>query len=345
MSRPLGPLMLDIEGCELSQEEREILRHPVCGGVILFARNYHDPAQLRALTAEIRSLRDPELLIAVDQEGGRVQRFREGFVALPPLRLFGRAYDYHPEQALRQAETSAWLMAAEVLAVGVDFSFAPVLDVDHGNSAVIGDRALHPDPEVISRLARAWVDGMHRAGMSAVGKHFPGHGHVDADSHTDLPLDERGFDEIAATDLVPFRSLVAHGLDAVMPAHVVYAECDPRPAGFSPFWLRDVLRGELGFDGVIFSDDLSMRAAVEMGDAEERAMQALDAGCDMLLLCNDAPAAVRVLEALEDREPAPELQRRLARMRRRAAPDWTDLHNSRAWRQALAELEAIHVTA
>ena len=345
MSRPLGPLMLDIEGCELSQEEREILRHPVCGGVILFARNYHDPMQLRALTAEIRSLRDPELLLAVDQEGGRVQRFRDGFVALPPLRLFGQAYDYHPERALRQAEITGWLMAAEVLAVGVDFSFAPVLDVDHGNSAVIGDRALHPDPEVVARLARAWVDGMHRAGMAAVGKHFPGHGHVSADSHTDLPIDKRHYDEIAATDLVPFRALVAAGLEGIMPAHVIYAECDPRPAGFSPFWLRDVLRRDLGFDGVIFSDDLSMRAAEEMGDAEARAMQALDAGCDMLLLCNDAPAAVRVLEALEDRNPAPGLQRRLARMRRRAAPDWASLHNSRAWCQALAELEAIHVTA
>ncbi len=334
MNPVLGPLMLDIEGYELTQEERDILRHPVCGGVILFARNYHDPEQLQALTGEIRRLRDPQLLIAVDQEGGRVQRFRAGFVRLPPLRRLGAAFDADPQAALRQAETSAWLMAAEVLAAGVDFSFAPVLDLDHGSSEVIGDRALHSQPDTIATLASAYVVGMHRAGMAAVGKHFPGHGFVAADSHTDLPLDERSYADIAAADLLPFRQLVAAGLDAVMPAHVIYAECDPRPAGFSPFWLQDVLRGELRFDGVIFSDDLSMQAAREIGSVEERADQALQAGCDMLLVCNDQPAAIKVLEALETLEPMPERQRRLATMRRRAAPDWNELHQSRMWQDA-----------
>ncbi len=343
--RPLGPVMLDIAGCELMQEEREILQHPVCGGVILFARNYHDPQQLRALTTEIHKLREPELLIAVDQEGGRVQRFRDGFAALPPLRLLGAGYEADPGQTRQRVENVAWLMAAEVLAAGVDFSFAPVLDIDHGHSEVIGDRAFHGDPDAIGELGAAYVAGMHRAGMAAVGKHFPGHGFVSADSHIDLPLDERPCDEIAATDLRPFRHLVSAGLDAVMPAHVIYADCDPRPAGFSPYWLCDVLRGELGFDGVIFSDDLSMQAAVEMGPVEERAAQALDAGCDMLLVCNDPAAAIRVLESLERAEPDAQLARRLATMRRRVAPDWRDLHNSRAWQQALVMLEQIHASA
>jgi len=343
--RPLGPLMLDIAGCELTQEEREILCHPVCGGVILFARNYHDPDQLQALTAAIHELREPRLLIAVDQEGGRVQRFLEGFAALPPLRQLGAGYRQDARRTLARVESAAWLMAAEVLCAGVDFSFAPVLDIDHGRSEVIGDRALYDDPEVVAELGAAYLAGMHRAGMAGVGKHFPGHGYVTADSHAALPLDERPCGEIAATDLLPFRRLVAAGLDAVMPAHVVYSDCDPRPAGFSPYWLRDVLRGELGFDGVIFSDDLSMQAAVEMGTVETRALQALDAGCDMLLVCNDPPAAITVLEALERAEPPAGLARRLDTMRRRAAPQWRDLHDSRVWRQALAALEGAHVPA
>lgn len=341
MTSVLGPLMLDIEGCVLTQEEREILRHPACGGVILFARNYHDPEQLQALTDDIRRLRDPALLIAVDQEGGRVQRFRDGFFNLPSLRTLGAAFDDDPQSALQLSELSAWLMAVEVLAAGVDFSFAPVLDIDHGSSEVIGDRALHSQPETIARLASAYVAGMHRAGMAAVGKHFPGHGFVTADSHTDLPLDDRSYEAIADADLVPFRQLVAAGLDAVMPAHVVYAECDPRPAGFSPFWLQDVLRGELQFNGVIFSDDLSMQAAREMGTVQERAAQALAAGCDMLLVCNDPPAAITMLAALESREAPETLQHRLATMRRRAAPNWNDLHQSKAWREASATVEKL----
>ena len=338
----LGPLMLDVAGYELSQEEREILQHPACGGVILFARNYHDVEQVRALADSIHRLRDPQLLIAVDQEGGRVQRFRQGFLQLPPLLALGRDYADNPLEACRRTQDHAWLMAAETLAAGVDFSFAPVLDIDYGHSAVIGDRALHTEPEAIAALGKAYIDGMHRAGMAAVGKHFPGHGFVAADSHTDLPVDERSFDEIEAADLLPFRELAGQGLDAVMPAHVIYAECDARPAGFSPFWLREILRGQLGFTGVIFSDDLSMQAAHSVGAVEARAALALEAGCDMLLVCNDPAAAIEVLESLEAFAMTLQHQQRLATMRRRAQFDWQALHQSKQWQTMLATVETDH---
>jgi len=294
----LGPVMLDLTGVELDAEEREILCHPAVGGVILFSRNFENPEQVAALVAAIHELRDPHLLVAVDQEGGRVQRFREGFTRLPPARRFGELSRKHPASARQAAKAVGWLMAAELRSVGVDFSFAPVLDLDRGLSRVIGDRSFADGADLVSDLGRAWIDGMREAGMAAVGKHFPGHGGVPEDSHEELPVDERSLADIEMEDLVPFARLISHGLEAVMPAHVVYSRVDPNPAGFSTFWLRRILRERMGFQGVIFSDDLSMGAAAAAGGFADRARSALEAGCDLLLVCNNRPAALTVIESL-----------------------------------------------
>lgn len=333
-----GSVMLDVEAFELTPQDRDLLLHPQCGGVILFARNFAGHKQVKNLADSIRALRDPGLLIAVDQEGGRVQRFRDGFLALPPLGEMGVLYDREPQKAMQYAECYAWLMASECLAAGVDFSFAPVLDLDYGCSKVIGDRAFHRSPEVVTALATAYLQGLHRAGMAAVGKHFPGHGFVQADSHTDLPLDERSFAQIEAQDLQPFKALIQAGMEALMPAHVVYGDCDSAAAGFSRFWLQDILRKRLGFDGVIFSDDLSMAAAHSAGSPADRAQAALSAGCDMLLVCNDASAAGQVLESLEGVDSR-ESRRRLGKMRRRDQPDWSALHASSTWADTLSAVE------
>lgn len=295
---PHGPVMLDVAGTRLTAEDRERLLHPLTGGVILFSRNYEDPAQLAALTADIHTLRDPGLLIAVDHEGGRVQRFREGFTRLPPMRSLGRLWDRDPGLALKQAESTGLLLAAELRAHGVDLSFTPVLDVDYGNSGVIGDRAFHSAAEAIAELAIALMRGLGQGGMAAVGKHFPGHGHVRADSHHEVPVDERSYAEIEAEDLLPFRRMAAAGMQGVMPAHVIYPQVDPAPAGFSRHWLQQVLRGGLKFDGVIFSDDLSMEGARVAGGVVERGMAALEAGCDMVLVCNNPQSADRLLDGL-----------------------------------------------
>lgn len=324
MNASPGPVMLDIAGGELTAEDREILRHPAVGGVILFARNYVEPVQLRALTTAIAALRDPPLLIAVDQEGGRVQRFRDGFTRLPPAAAFGALYAGDPMSARRAAADVGWLMAAELVAAGIDFSFAPVLDLDRGVSRVIGDRAFGASPEVISELAAAWIGGTRSAGMASCGKHFPGHGAVEADSHLQLPVDARSLTEIERRDLLPFSHLIRCGLEAVMPAHVVYAAVDARPAGFSSFWLRQVLRGRLGFDGMIFSDDLDMAAAAAGGDFAERARAALEAGCDMAVVCNNRPGAAEVVTALSDRHHNPRLADRAAQMRARHVPGVDD---------------------
>lgn len=303
--------MLDLAGTALDAGDRELLTHPAVGGVILFSRNFASPVQLAALAAAIRALREPPLLIGVDQEGGRVQRFREGFTRLPAAGRFGQLYARAPRHACAVCESIAWLMAAELRAVGVDFSFAPVLDLDRGMSQVIGDRGFAAQVEPVCELAAAWMAGARRGGMAAVGKHFPGHGGVAADSHTELPTDARAFDEFEMADLVPFRHLIERGLDAVMPAHVVYSRIAPQPAGFSSFWLRDILRGRLGFQGVIFSDDLNMAAAGAGGDYVERARSAVRAGCDMLLICNNRPAAVAIVDAFGERDdPAAGLRRR-----------------------------------
>lgn len=330
-----GPVMLDVAGLELTENDIKRILHPQCGGVILFARNFSSVEQVTKLIAAIRSVR-PALLIAVDQEGGRVQRFRDGFLNLPALAELGNIYDQDSGQALKDAENLGFLMATECCAVGVDFSFAPVLDLDYGNSEVIGDRAFHHEPEVISQLAAAYCRGMKRAGMAAVGKHFPGHGYVAADSHTDIPKDKREFSEIAQQDLRPFKHLVEKGIEGLMPAHVIYTACDEQPAGFSEYWLQTILRGQLGFKGVIFSDDLSMAAAQVAGTAVERAQAALKAGCDMLLVCNDPQAADEVLESLVNLNHS-HTQSRLELMRGEQRQNWEQSHSSLVWLETVKQ--------
>jgi beta-N-acetylhexosaminidase len=293
-----GPVMVDVGGRSLAPAEAEMLRHPLVGGVILFARNYESPAQLRGLCAAIHELREPALAIAVDHEGGRVQRFLDGFTRLPPMRSLGRVYERDPAFAENLATAVGLVLAAELRAHGVDLSFAPVLDIDFGSSSVIGDRAFHSTPAGVALLAGALVEGMRRAGMGAVGKHFPGHGWVRGDSHHEIPVDERDLATIELQDLVPYRALIGKGLTGVMPAHVIYPRVDARPAGFSPVWLQDILRGRLGFDGIVFSDDLSMEGASAAGGIVERARAALAAGCDMVLVCNDPAAATELLDGL-----------------------------------------------
>ncbi|MES3008083.1 MAG: beta-N-acetylhexosaminidase [Pseudomonadota bacterium] len=329
--------MLDLQGLQLQAEERDLLRSPQVGGVILFARNYADPEQLRALTEKIRGC-NPDLLIAVDQEGGRVQRLQKGFTRLPPMLRFSRCWDEDSGYAIEQAMQCGWLMAAEVLASGIDFSFAPVLDLHTGLSQVIGNRAFASDPQRVTTLASAFMSGMHDAGMATTGKHFPGHGNVAADSHTDIPVDTRTIAQIREQDLQPFARCVAQ-LDAVMPAHVIYEKVDPACAGFSQYWLQTVLRGELGFDGVIFSDDLVMAGAAAAGGMEQRIDAALGAGCDMILVCNDREQALRALAHLE-RLDVPG-NPRLIRMRRRQI--WTPalLTQTEHWSRAKTLVAAL----
>ncbi|MBI1907286.1 MAG: beta-N-acetylhexosaminidase [Rhodocyclales bacterium] len=289
--------MLDVAGIALNDEERERLCDPLVGGVILFARNFTSGEALIELTAEIHALRDPPLIIAVDHEGGRVQRFRrDGFTHLPAMRTLGQLWDDDHVAALDAARSVGLVLAAELLAHGVDLSFTPVLDLDYGGSRVIGDRALHRDPLVVAKLAGALAAGMAAAGMGCVGKHFPGHGHVEADSHLEIPVDTRDFDAIWAQDIAPYRHRLGRQLAGVMPAHVIYQQIDPLPAGFSPFWLQDVLRGRVGFQGVVFSDDLTMEGASVAGDILARARAAHAAGCDMVLVCNRPELAVDLLD-------------------------------------------------
>ena len=277
--------MIDIGGLESSDLDRERLTHPLVGGLILFARNYQSPEQLSRLTAEVHALRSPPLLIAVDHEGGRVQRCRDGYTRLPPMRRLGQLWDQSPDEALRAAHDIGYVLAADLRKNGVDLSFTPILDLDWQRSAVIGNRSFHADPQVVVKLAGALIAGLHRAGMAACGKHFPGHGWALADSHVAIPIDERSLAELIP-DMAPYRQLE---LDAVMPAHVIYPQVDARPAGFSPVWIA-MLRKELGFAGVIFSDDLSMHGASIAGDIVDRSTAAWNAGCDMLLVCNSRDA-------------------------------------------------------
>ncbi len=298
-----GPVVVDVAGSALDDAERARLLHPLVGGVILFARNFESRGQVARLCDEIHALRRPKLLVCVDHEGGRVQRFRKGFTALPPMRELGRAWDEDVLGACRRATEIGRTIGAELRAVGVDLSFTPVLDLDWGRSAVIGDRALHSDPRVVAMLARSLTHGLLLAGMANCGKHFPGHGWASADSHLALPVDERGLATVLEHDAAPYGWL-GETLLAVMPAHVVYPEVDPAPAGFSRRWVRDILRRKLGFDGLVFSDDLVMEGAAVAGDIVARAQAALGAGCDMVLVCNRPDLADELLARLEWREPA-----------------------------------------
>ena len=315
----LGPVMLDVLGTSLTAEDEARLRHPLVGGVILFTRNYKSPRQLAELTASIHALRNPPLLIAVDHEGGRVQRFREGFTRIPPMRELGKVWDEHPKRAKHLAQQAGYVLAAELRACGVDFSFTPVLDVDYGSSSVIGDRAFHSKPEAIAELAHSLLQGLRQGGMHTVGKHFPGHGFVRADSHLEIPVDERSYTDIEFSDLIPFRQMVNFGLTAVMPAHVIYPKVDSKPAGFSKKWLKDILRVELGFEGCIFSDDLSMEGATVAGGIVQRAEAALQAGCDMVLVCNRPDFSDELLAGLKWDMPATS-KARLVQMRGRPHP-------------------------
>lgn len=337
----LGPVMVDLKGTALSDAERRMLQHPLVGGVIFFTRNFENPQQIAALTNEIHALRDPPLLVGVDHEGGRVQRFKAGFTRIPAVRKLGKSYDRDPRHARFLAETCGWVMAIELRSVGIDFSFAPVLDLDRGISQVIGDRAFHSQPEAAADLAHSYMRGMHLAGMAATGKHFPGHGGCEADSHVDVPVDLRRYEDILIEDIVPFERMIHLGLEAIMPAHVIYQNVDAQPAGFSNFWLKDVLRVRLGFQGVIFSDDLNMEGARVAGGYAERAQAALNAGCDMVLVCNNPQAAQQVIDGLGPRSD-PVSQARLIRMHGRGAIDQMQLHQQTQWHQAVKRLNEIN---
>lgn len=349
MNTPLniahGPVMLDVAGTELTDEDRQRLAHPLVGGVILFSRNYESPEQLAELTRHIHAVRQPPLLIGVDHEGGRVQRFREGFTVLPAMRELGAAWDTDPQRARRLAEAVGYVLAAELRARGVDLSFTPVLDVDHGNSSVIGDRAFHSDPMAIGELAAGLMRGLRHGGMSAVGKHFPGHGHVKADSHHEMPIDDRPLVALEHSDLKPFRRLIANGLGGIMPAHVVYPAVDDKPAGFSAIWLKQILRRQLGFNGMIFSDDLSMEGASTAGGVVERAFAAVRAGCDMVLVCNNPESADELLANFNFTMPATSLTR-LARVHGRGGPGSpAQLQHDRYYLDAVATVRAIGINS
>jgi len=333
----LGPVMLDLPGTRCDAADLELLGHPAVGGVVLFRRNFEDPAQLADLVRSIHAVRDPHLLVAVDQEGGRVQRFSAGFSRLPPAAWYGQIYARDRDRGRIAARLGGWLMAAELRAVGVDFSFAPVLDLGTANRTVIGDRAFAPGSEDVADLAKAWVKGCQTAGMASVGKHFPGHGGVLGDSHTELPRDERRFQDIRMADLVPFERLIHAGLEAIMPAHVVYPQVDGKPAGFSSFWLKRVLRGQLEFQGLIFSDDLNMAAAEAGGGYADRAEAALTAGCDMVLICNNRTAAEQIVETLSGADD-PVAHLRYVRMHGRGGMGLDALRLDPRWHQAVRTL-------
>ena len=296
----LGPVMLDIDGLHLSPADRDLLREPAVGGVILFTRNFESADQIADLVQDIRALRSPPLLIAVDHEGGRVQRFREGFTAIPPMRRIGREYDRDSESGLQAARRAGWMIASELRSVGIDLCFAPCLDLDWGVSEIIGNRAFHTKPDPVAELAGAFARGLRSAGMAAVGKHFPGHGAVIADSHLKLPIDRREYG-LVLDDMRPYERLIGTGkLAGIMLAHIIYRQMDPMPAGFSDYWIQRELRSRLGFGGAVFCDDLSMKATRDYGPIAVRASLALDAGCDMILVCNDRDSAEQAVEALAD---------------------------------------------
>jgi beta-N-acetylhexosaminidase len=330
----IGPVMLDVHGHALGAEEREKLNHPLVGGVILFARNYASIKQLQALTTEIHALRSPSLLIAVDHEGGRIQRFKDGFTLIPPMHKLGAIWDINANKARKLARQVGYVIATELKSCGIDFSLTPVLDVDYSNSSVIGDRAFHREPRIVADLACNLCRGMRRAGMAAVGKHFPGHGFVKADSHYNVPVDTRQWKDILKNDLFPFQRAIDENLEAVMPAHVVYPAVDKLPAGFSSKWLKQILRLKMGFNGAVFSDDLNMKSAAVVGGIVKRAGLALSAGCDMILVCNNPENANQVLDGLPHRvKPASRV--RLGAMRVARYPKISTLVRSTVYTQSV----------
>jgi beta-N-acetylhexosaminidase len=324
MKNTPGPVMLDVEGATLNDDDVRRLSHPLTGGVILFARHFQSRAQLVALTDAIRAVRD-DLLIAVDHEGGRVQRFRtDGFTVLPAMRRLGELWDKDVLFATKIATATGFILAAELRACGIDLSFTPVLDLDYGQSEVIGDRAFHRDPRVVALLAKSLSHGLALAGMGNCGKHFPGHGFAAADSHVALPVDDRPLEAILREDAAPYDWL-GMSLASVIPAHVIYSQVDDKPAGFSRIWLQEILREKLRFTGAIFSDDLSMEAARAGGTLTDAARAALEAGCDMVLICNQPQAAEVVLDELRH-EPSKASVRRLRQLRARGkAPSWSKI--------------------
>jgi len=331
----MGPVMIDVQGTSLSQEDKEILQHPLVGGLIFFTRNYHSPEQITELSTQIRSAARKPLLIAVDHEGGRVQRFRDGFSLIPAMGSLWQMAKQNLSLAKSLAKQSGALMALEVQAVGIDISFAPVLDINN-ISDVIGDRSFHREVDYVTELAEAFISGLHLVGMKATGKHFPGHGSVKADSHIDLPIDIRSKADIFQQDLMPFKQLIAKGkVDALMPAHVIFPEVDSQAVGFSRYWLQNILREQLGFNGVIFSDDLSMEGAASVGGYIERAEAAQSAGCDMLLLCNNRQGCVDVLDGANISINA-QSSERLAKLLKnpRQSSDFSTLASNQRWQEA-----------
>ena len=341
LAQPLGPLMADVAGLHLTVAEAERLCHPLIGGVILFRRNYESPQQVAALVASIRALREPELLIAVDHEGGRVQRFREHFTHIPPMRVLGAVWQRDAAAGTALAFDTGVVLAAELRAVGIDLSFAPVLDLDWGHSEIIGDRSFSRDPACVTAVAAALIRGLAARGMANCGKHFPGHGWAVADSHHALPEDPRSYETLVAADLAPFTRLVDQGLLSVMPAHLLYSAIDPLPAGFSPFWLQTVLREHLGFDGAVFSDDLSMKGAHGVGDIVERADAAYGAGCDMVLVCNDPSSVDQVLDGWRPAVRAASMRRIAAMVARGPALDAAALAGDLQYQLALESLQRL----
>lgn len=329
---------MDLEGLTLSSQEKGLLQHPTVGGVILFTRNYESPEQMTALCRAIREIRSTPLLICVDQEGGRVQRFKSGMIALPSPARFGKSYDLDPDSGIRLAEAAGWIMASELLALGVDFSLAPVLDLNKGINSAIGDRALHSDPNTVTILAKALIRGMRIAGMASVGKHFPGHGSVSADSHFSLPQDTRTFESGWYEDMIPFMALMSEDLTGIMPAHIVYTAVDDQPVGFSKRWLKDILRHRMNFRGVIISDDLNMQGAAWIQNPCERAKQALGAGCDFILMCNNRRAVIEIIDHLSS-HPVPYDQ--YHRLQGRFSETTTSLHQSERWKEQLSILKHI----
>jgi len=336
----LGPLMLDVAGFSLTDEEKKILSSPLVGGLILFTRNYSNVEQLQSLIAEIR-LASPDIIIAVDHEGGRVQRFRDGFTRIPPMAALGKLYKDDTSAAIQLSQDCGWLMATELIAYDIDISFAPILDRDYGISSIIGDRAFSDCVDDIVVLTQAFIKGMSEAGMASTGKHFPGHGGVVADSHIDIPIDERSLDELRENDISVFGPVINSGLNAIMPAHIIYPKVDDFAAGFSKYWLQTILRNELKFEGVIFSDDLGMEGATVAGSFPERAEAALSAGCDMVLVCNNSDGAAQVLSYLEQREIQPNQRLNTMRLQQnlKKLPDeLTELSRWQSTRERLAVL-------